>query len=1319
MGRRAFTSATKKESPRERARNRRLQRKQALVLQECSRYPTVRLIDDSFHVQPAQACSLNHDIAVVNPTHNLLSPAGLSRQSPGPTDRQSLPTDSLIRQAATTLPSAVLTAAVAAASPVQLPVQPVYCPTPYDSSNAHQTTSPSTSRRIEIGDGMRQPTGLADTNPTCNSPPIRQEAHLEVGRPRTDFSMSTRELTRLRVQKYRNRLHRLGIPAIIPTNDPSFSVIRNCQGQSIPGPSLSTPRSRANPQADPENARALEGIADDVEDTRDNSGSLRPYRDAYDQVFRIFFSSICALIMGHTLIELLTTGSRELEVDEPEHTHTLQEAVQYLQHSLPPLPTIFGERGSYNPSNFFREWETFLSNSPTQPLSFRKSQADLTPSNLSISRQWDIDSVWFGAKGLQAIRPPNDFKLSFLPSSALNLSTDQVIQPHRLDLAKTRYILIGTFNTQSVRFSAFLFFPHAARDSTSTTRNALSLERQKDLYDHIIIPAAFEAISDPSRQEIPQTYDIAYAKSRSFQEKPGNNRWKPDDSRPKISRSSGTWWLKKQTYYGFQRSGEKCFLLCNIGTYQYKAKRTQASNPGHPDERKPGIIRAKAYNCNKELFSVIFSNYNLFGSGFLPLLALNEEIINNLLSANQGRHQAPTSRLQRSSLVKAWEANKRHLRAISNTKALASYGVRREMTFRLDAILTMWNRGVFPAQPEPSYRTTVPTQDINELMFTQAARLVLPLDHLFQEAALNSTLYIPRNPFQRGLLSQMNVQRLTASKVTIELSLRQLLQQARSEFDQGHRQRADELVENIVPLATEEVARAYHQHMLSKLQLYWERLRTRVGYNVLPRLRRLQQGQEESVIQVGRIVTAQTLLEIYDEAWTTYMRTQPTTESEQMPTELPCWMATRKCLPPEDSWSNFVFQRLFNCPSRARWDRLYFLELYRRFKAFWEMIQDYAGSFDDRFRRIIGNFIMVTFNSDPTKEVGTNRGSGTWFEHRAAFFQIQYWAPYFSPPKSALNCSWGSVDDYQHRHPDIPPATTSSAINAIEFQHRSNTFNQLWLRVVSHPDQLHDAKTRERNRVCQEAIQCLLDLVGPQWSYQGDLAYVLPWNFSDQKVESGGYKDPFCVPILTTSARFSTNPCQPTILLPSRHNVIVLVDAIESLPRLNQKVLRRVQWIREVLHNNDQHHRALPAAERQIARDNGKKHSERSKHNNIPKITHTRHIHTGSFTTASIRFSVLLFFPRTAAGKKTSASSSSLSLDRQRDLYDDIIIPAAYESLPDHARQEIPGSYDLIYAKSRSYQEKPGMGRWRAEDESRAFHLSYHIPSNQCQTQLL
>jgi hypothetical protein len=277
------------------------------------------------------------------------------------------------------------------------------------------------------------------------------------------------------------------------------------------------------------------------QDTESNPDFLDLHEIAYDQAFRIFFHSKCNCTScrisekateWHILTRTLGSGENGFEVNEPEHTCSLRESVQYLQNSLPPLPTIFGEAGSYDPGSFFRQWRDFLSNKPSHPLSFRKSQIQLLPATepeLVLSRQWDIDSIWFGATGLQVIRPPNNFRLSFLPSLALNLSCDEVIQPHGLDLAKTRHIRFGTFNTHSVHFSAFVFFPCAAPDSTSATRNALSLERQKDLYDHIIIPAACEAVSDPCRQEIPRTYDIAYAKSRSFQEKPGNNRWRPDD----------------------------------------------------------------------------------------------------------------------------------------------------------------------------------------------------------------------------------------------------------------------------------------------------------------------------------------------------------------------------------------------------------------------------------------------------------------------------------------------------------------------------------------------------------------------------------------------------------------------------------------------------------------------------------------------------------------------------------------------------------------------------------------------------------------------
>ncbi|KAH7142564.1 hypothetical protein B0J13DRAFT_585329 [Dactylonectria estremocensis] len=168
--------------------------------------------------------------------------------------------------------------------------------------------------------------------------------------------------------------------------------------------------------------------------------------------------------------------------------------------------------GSYDPRAHFPHWQRFLSHQPVEPLSFRKTQAALPQPLVNLKRTWDIDSIWLGATDLAAIRAPSDFRLSFLPPFALNLSTDQVIQPHGLDLVKTRHIPLGSFKTPAVRFSVFVFFPSSARTSgskPSASSNALSLERQKDLYDNIIIPAAYETIRDP--------------------EKPGMGRWRADD----------------------------------------------------------------------------------------------------------------------------------------------------------------------------------------------------------------------------------------------------------------------------------------------------------------------------------------------------------------------------------------------------------------------------------------------------------------------------------------------------------------------------------------------------------------------------------------------------------------------------------------------------------------------------------------------------------------------------------------------------------------------------------------------------------------------
>ncbi|KAH6961865.1 hypothetical protein BKA56DRAFT_637340 [Ilyonectria sp. MPI-CAGE-AT-0026] len=1104
-----------------------------------------------------------------------------------------------------------------------------------------------------------------------------------------------------------------------------------------------------------------------------------------DRVFQTFFNLNCCC-------------SRHPKRDETEQSHTLQERVQYLQRSLPPLATVFGERGSYDPSASFPQWQSFLSDRPLEPLSFCKNQDALPESSISVERRWDIDSVWFGATSLHAIRPPNDFRLSLLPPFHRNLSTNQVIQPHGLDLANTRHILFGSFNTSSVRFEVFLFFPGTARSPRSMTTassNALSLERQKDLYDRIIIPAAYETISDPIRQEIPRSYDLAYAKSRAYRGETSrsfhlrytlpaqdlplfwqsvvrkanacqvatrrgdsivyfqnpqllfqahdlkntfarpsleetlavfqdtvlvavdpnqldiHSCWIDIGTRDYVAIGPGAYTLlwKSQCHNQLDRDLSsiateatvaanhfRSFLLRDVGTYMSKAKPMRGFNPGHPEVRQPAIIRTKAYNCNKELFSVMYSDYRLFGSGSLPLLALDEGMIKDLSSSSQDRQRASTTPLTRGALLQAWEANKRHLRAISGLKSPSNYGVRKEVTFRLDVILTIPHTGLIsqmiPLTTQAVHHVpfwVVPTKDINALIFTQAARLVLPLDYLFQVASVGAAdpsaksnptetsvhrilgfytaqlfyrllalsftseqhlhydnwiwlsrwrvrnrrptgrgtklerrglglgtaieasgmlwiphaqidwnsgclaletligLYIPRSPLQARLVSQTNVQSLTASKVTVELFLYEWLRQSQRAFDRGQHCKAEELAERVVRLAAEEIARAYHQHLLLKLRSYWSRVQTRAGSTVLRSLSRLRQGLEESATQVGRIVNAQTIWEVYTEAWTAFAQVEPAAGPPQMPRELPCWMTTRKYLPPDDGWSNFVFQHLFNRPSRPKWDGLYFLQLYRSFKGSWEIIQEHAGSFDDRFRRIIGNFILVTFNNDRTKEVGTKRSSGTWYEGKPRFFRIQFWAPYFSPPERDQQSPWNRVPNYYRRHSGIQLAPRPKVITVKEFHNLASAFQQLWSQVMRQPKKLREATPDEMNEICERALHHLVSLVGPQWSCESGLPCTLPWDLANRKQREEEHEDPFRVPIPPQSIRgvyCESKLCQPTILLPTRHNVVALTNAVESFHGLRAGVLKLTQWIREGLDNDGQQYSLLSHLEtKQIA----------------------------------------------------------------------------------------------------------------------------------------
>ncbi|KAJ9412551.1 hypothetical protein QL093DRAFT_2107588, partial [Fusarium oxysporum] len=69
---------------------------------------------------------------------------------------------------------------------------------------------------------------------------------------------------------------------------------------------------------------------------------LDPYKRAYDQIFKVFYSSKC-------------NCTRRVEGDEAGLADSLRERVEQLRQFIPPLSTAFGETGSYDPSSSFQQ----------------------------------------------------------------------------------------------------------------------------------------------------------------------------------------------------------------------------------------------------------------------------------------------------------------------------------------------------------------------------------------------------------------------------------------------------------------------------------------------------------------------------------------------------------------------------------------------------------------------------------------------------------------------------------------------------------------------------------------------------------------------------------------------------------------------------------------------------------------------------------------------------------------------------------------------------------------------------------------------------
>ncbi|KID83220.1 hypothetical protein MGU_09501 [Metarhizium guizhouense ARSEF 977] len=284
-----------------------------------------------------------------------------------------------------------------------------------------------------------------------------------------------------------------------------------------------------------------------------------------------------------------------------------------------------------------------------------------------------------------------------------------------------------------------------------------------------------------------------------------------------------------------------------------------------------------------------------------------------------------------------------------------------------------------------------------------------------------------------------------------------------------------------------------------------------------------------------------------------------------MPKGVPCWLKTRKYVPPNDGWSNFVFQHLFNRPSRPRWHELHFLQLYRSFKTIWTSIDGLNSDFDDKFRHLIGNYILVTFNNSLTKEVGTIHTQGSWYDGKPPFFQIQFWAPYFSPPPI----------DPQLGMQVIPGPIVATAK---DFHHRASACFQLWPRIMR-PQQLYKSRCREKNDVCKKALQNMIALVGPHWSSEADdLPSTLLWGMSCQSHWQGPYEDHLRLPLPVTYIKGDYRDIKishPTIILPTRHNVTSLAEAVESITGLGVGILKLIHWMREVLDNGGQQYTLL------------------------------------------------------------------------------------------------------------------------------------------------
>ncbi|KAH6867272.1 hypothetical protein B0T10DRAFT_534293 [Thelonectria olida] len=297
------------------------------------------------------------------------------------------------------------------------------------------------------------------------------------------------------------------------------------------------------------------------------------------------------------------------------------------------------------------------------------------------------------------------------------------------------------------------------------------------------------------------------------------------------------------------------------------------------------------------------------------------------------------------------------------------------------------------------------------------------------------------------------------------------------------------------------------QHFLAKVELYWTAVCDKLGRRTISKLSLLQQAQAECNTDSGRIPTAQTMWEIYMEVWFKYTAVVPSSNE-------PYSFAAAEdegTLPRElPCWMT----NRWRLPPKNSWCDFIFDYLFGRtkppiyhaFKGFWQVIEGPAGAFDDCFKAQIGRYIMVAFNSDQSKEI--------------------------------YDTTLGLVY-LRSRYPEgLGPFMIPEVLSARAFQSLETLAHKDWL-------QLRSADNRVVLRYCRRAL----------WS-GGEVGYDI-WEYGD--------RDAFRVPILEASisgAEFEVTVSLPTILLPTRYNIIGLLYIVRRLADC-------IKWAMRRFHNDE------------------------------------------------------------------------------------------------------------------------------------------------------